>query len=38
MGLAQQLVDQKWSVYEEMATRDASEFLPDTRAPFKLDD
>jgi len=32
MRLAQQVVNQKWSVYEEMATRDVHEFIPDTRA------
>ncbi|WP_428241283.1 pyruvate:ferredoxin (flavodoxin) oxidoreductase [Gynuella sp.] len=31
MQLAQQVVNQKWSVYEEMATRSADEFIPDTR-------
>jgi len=33
MEMAQIVVNQKWSVYEEMATRDASEFIPDTRQP-----
>ncbi len=32
MEMAQLVVNQKWSVYEEMATRDASQFVPDTRA------
>lgn len=32
MTLAQQVVNQKWSVYEEMATRDVHEFIPDTRS------
>ena len=32
MEMAQIVVNQKWSVYEEMATRDASKFIPDTRA------
>jgi len=32
MEMAQIVVNQKWSVYEEMATRDASKFVPDTRA------
>jgi pyruvate-ferredoxin/flavodoxin oxidoreductase len=31
LGLAEQVVRQKWSVYEEMATRDVHEFIPDTR-------
>jgi len=31
MTLAQKVVNQKWSVYEEMATRDVNEFVPDTR-------
>lgn len=31
MKLAQKVVNQKWSVYEEMATRDPHEFIPDTR-------
>ncbi|WP_185235144.1 pyruvate:ferredoxin (flavodoxin) oxidoreductase [Teredinibacter franksiae] len=31
MSLAQQVVNQKWSVYEEMATRDVHAFTPDTR-------
>ncbi|MDA7746785.1 pyruvate:ferredoxin (flavodoxin) oxidoreductase [Psychromonas sp.] len=30
MDLAQQVVDQKWSGIEELATRDASEFLPNS--------
>jgi len=33
MEMAQIVVNQKWSVYEEMATRDASQFIPDTRQP-----
>jgi len=32
MDLAQKVVNQKWSVYEEMATRDVHEFVPDTRS------
>ncbi len=32
MEMAQIVVNQKWSLYEEMATRDASKFVPDTRA------
>jgi pyruvate-ferredoxin/flavodoxin oxidoreductase len=31
MNFAQQVVDQKWALYEEMATRNANDFLPDTR-------
>jgi pyruvate-ferredoxin/flavodoxin oxidoreductase len=31
MSFAQQVVDQKWALYEEMATRNAHDFLPDTR-------
>jgi pyruvate-ferredoxin/flavodoxin oxidoreductase len=31
LGLAQQVVDQRWRLYEEMATRDASEFPSDPR-------
>jgi len=31
VGLAQQVVDQRWRVYEEMATRTASEFPSDPR-------
>jgi pyruvate-ferredoxin/flavodoxin oxidoreductase len=31
LGLAQQVVDQRWKVYEEMATRGASEFPSDPR-------
>ncbi|WP_188151313.1 pyruvate:ferredoxin (flavodoxin) oxidoreductase [Teredinibacter waterburyi] len=31
MAMAQKVVNQKWSVYEEMATRDVHEFIPDTR-------
>ncbi len=34
MDLAQEVVDQKWGIYEEMATRSASEFTP----AFKLND
>jgi len=30
--MAQLVVNQKWSVLEEMATRSAIEFIPDTRA------
>ena len=30
--LAKQVVKQKWSVYEEMATRDVHHFIPDTRS------
>lgn len=33
MNFAQQVVDQKWALYEEMATRNANDFLPDTRLP-----
>jgi len=29
MGLAQQVVDQKWDIYEEMASRSGSHFHPD---------
>jgi pyruvate-ferredoxin/flavodoxin oxidoreductase len=29
MGLAQQVVDQKWEIYEEMASRSGSHFHPD---------
>jgi len=32
MEMAQLVVNQKWSVLEEMATRSAIEFIPDTRA------
>lgn len=32
MNLAQAVVNQKWSVYEEMATRDPHEFVPNTQA------
>ncbi len=28
VGLAQQVVDQRWLLYEEMATRPAAEFPP----------
>jgi pyruvate-ferredoxin/flavodoxin oxidoreductase len=31
LGLAQQVADQRWRLYEEMATRDASEFPSNTR-------
>jgi pyruvate-ferredoxin/flavodoxin oxidoreductase len=31
LGLAQQVADQRWRLYEEMATRGASEFLSDPR-------
>ena len=31
LGLAQQVVDQRWRLYEEMATRSASEFPSDPR-------
>ncbi len=31
LGLAQHAVDQRWAVYEEMATRGASQFMPDAR-------
>ena len=31
LGLAQQVVDQRWRLYEEMATRDAAEFPSDPR-------
>jgi pyruvate-ferredoxin/flavodoxin oxidoreductase len=33
LGLAQQAVDQRWQVYEEMATRGAQAFPADTRKP-----
>jgi len=29
--MAQQAVDQRWATYEEMATREAAQFLPDSR-------
>jgi pyruvate-ferredoxin/flavodoxin oxidoreductase len=29
MGLAQQVVDQKWEIYEEMASLSGSRFHPD---------
>ena len=32
MALAQQVVDQKWETYEEMASRSGSHFHPDARA------
>ena len=31
MALAQHAVDQRWAVYEEMATRPAAAFVPDSR-------
>ena len=31
VGLAQQVADQRWRLYEEMAMRDASEFPSDPR-------
>jgi pyruvate-ferredoxin/flavodoxin oxidoreductase len=31
MNFAQDVVDSKWALYEEMATRNANDFLPDTR-------
>ena len=36
MDFAQKVVDQKWALYEEMATRDEHEFLPDTRIARKI--
>ncbi|MBV9000487.1 MAG: pyruvate:ferredoxin (flavodoxin) oxidoreductase, partial [Solirubrobacterales bacterium] len=33
LGLAQQVADQRWQLYEEMATRGASEFPSDPRRP-----
>lgn len=36
MEFAQKVVDQKWALYEEMATRDEHEFLPDTRLARKI--
>ena len=33
LGLAQQAADQRWRLYEEMATRGASEFPSDARKP-----
>jgi pyruvate-ferredoxin/flavodoxin oxidoreductase len=33
LELAQQVVDQRWRLYEDMATRSASEFLADPRKP-----
>jgi pyruvate-ferredoxin/flavodoxin oxidoreductase len=33
LGLAQEVVDQRWRLYEEMATRDASEFPSKARRP-----
>jgi len=35
MDFAQQVVDSKWALYEEMATRNANDFLPDTRMPIE---
>jgi pyruvate-ferredoxin/flavodoxin oxidoreductase len=29
MKLAQQIVNQKWAIYEQMATRSGSQFHPD---------
>jgi pyruvate-ferredoxin/flavodoxin oxidoreductase len=31
LALAQQAVDQRWSTYEEMATRSAADFATDAR-------
>ena len=31
LGLAQQVADQRWRLYEEMATRGAGEFPADSR-------
>ena len=31
LALAQEAVDQRWAVYEEMATRSAAQFTPDSR-------
>ena len=31
LEMAQQAVDQRWATYEEMATREAAQFLPDSR-------
>ena len=36
MDFAQKVVDQKWALYEEMATRDEHEFMPDTRISRKI--
>jgi pyruvate-ferredoxin/flavodoxin oxidoreductase len=36
MIFAQKVVDQKWALYEEMATRDEHEFLPDMRITRKI--
>lgn len=36
MDFAQRVVDQKWALYEEMATRDEHEFLPATWMASKL--
>ena len=33
LGLAQQWADQRWRLYEEMATRSAAEFPSDPRKP-----
>ena len=35
MGLAQQVVDQKWQIYEEMASRSGSRFHPDVSVKSK---
>jgi pyruvate-ferredoxin/flavodoxin oxidoreductase len=32
LALAQEVVNPKWLIYEEMAARDVSEFLPESRA------
>ena len=37
LGLAQQAVDQRWQLYEEMATRGASEFPADARKERLMD-
>ena len=37
LGLAQQVVDQRWRLYEEMATRSASEFPSSTRGRELMD-
>ncbi len=36
MTFAQKVVNQKWALYEEMATRDEHEFLPDMRITRKI--
>jgi len=36
INLAQKVVNQKWSVYEEMATRDVHAFIPDTRSDARI--